>query len=46
MGTLYLEINETAGQGVTALLEDYGYRRIELRKDIFDKDRLVRAVWE
>ena len=45
-GTLYLEINETAGQGVTALLEDYGYRRIELRKDIFDKDRLVRAVWE
>jgi release factor glutamine methyltransferase len=42
-GHLYLEINEALGREVMALLEDYGYTEILLRKDISNKDRMIKA---
>ncbi len=42
-GKLFFEINETLGKEVTALLEQYGYNNIELKKDFQGKDRMVKA---
>ncbi len=42
-GTLYFEINEYLGDNLTALLEGMGFSEIELRKDIFGKDRMLRC---
>ncbi|MCC8088925.1 MAG: peptide chain release factor N(5)-glutamine methyltransferase [Rikenellaceae bacterium] len=44
-GRLYFEINEKFGVGICRMLEGMGYGDVILRKDIFDKDRMVRAVW-
>jgi release factor glutamine methyltransferase len=43
-GRLYLEINEALGLEVTALLEATGFREVQLRQDLFGKDRMVKAV--
>jgi release factor glutamine methyltransferase len=43
-GRLYLEINETKGHEVTALLAGKGFSDIVLRQDINGKDRMVRAT--
>lgn|SRR5690606_11449292 len=43
-GKLYFEINEALGAEVEALLVSLGYNDIVLRKDLNDKDRMVRAV--
>lgn len=45
-GKLYFEINEALGAEVTALLTSLGYTNIVLRRDLNDKDRMVRAVRE
>lgn len=42
-GYLFFEINEALGSQVVALLDSWGYRETELRKDIFDKDRMVKS---
>ncbi|ASZ15128.1 protein-(glutamine-N5) methyltransferase, release factor-specific [Chitinophaga sp. MD30] len=42
-GTLYFEINEAYGQEVITLLTAQGFREPTLRKDIFGKDRMVKA---
>lgn len=42
-GFLFFEINEALGTEVLALLRDSGYEGLELRKDVFDKPRLVRG---
>ena len=42
-GSLYLEINEALGNGVAELLYNYGFKEVELRKDLQGKDRMVRG---
>ena len=44
-GHLYLEINEQFGKEVSTLLEAEKFLEIELRKDLFGKDRMVKAIW-
>jgi len=43
-GKLYFEINEALGTEVIALLTSLGYTDIVLRRDLNDRDRMVRAV--
>ena len=45
-GLIYFEINEKFGKEIVKLLEDFGFVNIELKKDINDKDRMVKAVWK
>ena len=42
-GLLFFEINEAFGQETIALLSRYGYRNIELRKDFYGKERMVKS---
>lgn len=42
-GVLYLEINQYLGEDVKMLLRDFNFSEIELRKDIFGNDRMIRA---
>jgi len=42
-GKLYLEINEGLGEETVNLLSLLGYRDVVLRKDIFGRDRMIRA---
>ena len=45
-GHLYFEINENYGSEVISILDKEGFVDIELKKDINDKDRMVKAVWK
>lgn len=40
-GSLYFEINENQGANVVSLLEKEGFKNLELRKDLYGKDRMV-----
>ncbi|WGK64902.1 peptide chain release factor N(5)-glutamine methyltransferase [Croceiramulus getboli] len=42
-GALYLEINEYLGAETVALLREHGFSRVELRQDMFGKDRMIKA---
>lgn len=42
-GTLYFEINRAYGAETCKLLRDLGYTNVELRKDFYGNDRMVRA---
>ncbi|WP_276346670.1 peptide chain release factor N(5)-glutamine methyltransferase [Daejeonella sp. JGW-45] len=42
-GLLYLEINEHLGQETAALLRDEGFIHVELRQDLRDRDRMIKA---
>ena len=42
-GTLYFEINRAYGAEACNLLRDLGFRDVELRKDFYGNDRMVRA---
>lgn len=42
-GQLFFEINEYLGQETVNLLKHCGFRNIELRQDIFEKDRMIKA---
>lgn len=44
-GTLYFEINEEFGRETAGLIEKQGFHDVEIRKDIFDKDRMIRGRW-
>jgi release factor glutamine methyltransferase len=44
-GSLYLEVNEFLAEEVMRLLEVQKFSEIELRKDVFKKDRMVKASW-
>jgi len=44
-GSLNLEINEYLGYEMTNLLSDYGFEKIELQKDIFGKDRMLKGIY-
>ena len=43
-GSLYFEINRAHGKETMEMLTTLGYTSIELRKDIADNDRMIRAV--
>lgn len=45
-GALYFEINEAFGKETAALLEAQGYVNVEIRQDLFGKDRMVKGVKE
>ena len=43
-GRLYFEINEYLGEDMVKLLQEYGFKNIELKEDIFGKDRMVSGI--
>lgn len=43
-GFLYFEINQYLGKEMIGLLESMGFENVELRKDIYGNDRMVKAV--
>lgn len=43
-GTLYFEINRAHGAETAEMLANYGYKNIELRKDISGNDRMIKAT--
>ncbi|MCV6628747.1 MAG: peptide chain release factor N(5)-glutamine methyltransferase [Flavobacteriaceae bacterium] len=45
-GWLYFEINQYLGEQMVVLMEDLGYGAIQLKKDIFGNDRMLRAQWK
>lgn len=42
-GQLFFEINQYLGKETILLLKNKGFRNIELKKDIFNNDRMIRA---
>lgn len=42
-GKLYFEINQYLGTEMTDLLEKMNFKNIELRKDIYDNDRMIKG---
>ena len=45
-GLLYFEINEKYGSQILDILSSEGFVNIELKKDINDKDRMIKAMWK
>lgn len=45
-GKLFFEINQYLGKETTKMLAQQGYQNIELRKDIYGNDRMVKAVFQ
>lgn len=45
-GALYFEINEAFGKETAAVLEGMGYVDVEIKKDLFGKERMVKGVWK
>jgi len=43
-GVLFFEINEYLGKEMIALLEGFGFKDVELKKDVFGKDRMIKAI--
>lgn len=43
-GKLYFEINQYLGKETVELLENLGFKNVELRKDIYGNDRMVRST--
>lgn len=44
-GALYLEINENLGREIVDLLNNEGFGKVTLKKDMQGKDRMVKALW-
>ena len=42
-GLLFLEINQYLAENTTALLQQKGFKTIELRKDVFGNDRMIKT---
>ena len=43
-GRLYFEINEAFGKECSEMLQEKGFSEIKLKRDIHDKNRMIRAV--
>ena len=43
-GALYFEINEFLGEETKSLLSDSGFSKVELKKDMSGKDRMIKAT--
>lgn len=44
-GKLYFEINEALGADTQKLMEDLGYSKVKVLKDLNDRERMVVGVW-
>lgn len=44
-GIMYWEIHEDLGKECVELLEKGGFEQVELKEDIYGRDRMIRAVW-
>jgi release factor glutamine methyltransferase len=44
-GKLYFEINEALGADIQKLMEDLGYSKIRVLKDLNDRERMVKGDW-
>ena len=42
-GHLYFEINAACGNMVVEMLEEEGYKNIELIQDLYGRDRIIKA---
>lgn len=42
-GSLYFEINEYLGKGMLTLMKAFEFKSVELKQDIFGKDRMVKG---
>ena len=45
-GKLFFEINEQFGDELIVILTQSGFVDIELKKDINDRDRMIKAIWK
>ena len=45
-GKLFFEINEKYGTEILEMLSKIGFVDIALKKDINDKDRMIKAIWK
>lgn len=43
-GLLFFEINESLGKETAQLLMDKGFKDVEIKKDLSDRDRMVKAI--
>lgn len=43
-GKLFFEINQYLGKETVQLLEDLGFKNVELKKDIYGNDRMIRCT--
>ena len=43
-GALYFEINRAYGSETVAMLRDLGYQQIDLKKDMFGNERMIKAI--
>lgn len=43
-GQLFFEINQYLGKEMVQLLENYGFKNTELRKDLFGNHRMIKAI--
>ena len=43
-GELFFEINEFLGRKMIQLLIDNNFKNVELKQDIFKKDRMIKAI--
>ena len=43
-GSLFLEINQYLGKETKAFLEEHYFTKVELKKDIFGRDRMLKAL--
>ncbi|MNK64687.1 Release factor glutamine methyltransferase [compost metagenome] len=43
-GKLYFEINQYLGKEMTDLLESMDFKSVELRKDIYDNERMIKGI--
>jgi len=43
-GKLFFEIHHSKGREIVAIMSDFGFKNIELRKDLSGKDRMVMGV--
>ena len=43
-GALYVEINQVYGKETEELFASLGYHSIELRKDFYGNDRMIKAI--
>ena len=45
-GKLFFEINENYSKKIIAILKEIGFVNIQLKKDLNDKDRMLKAIWK
>ena len=45
-GKIFFEVNEKFANEITMMLDYSGFVDIKLKKDINDKDRMIKAIWK